>query len=305
MTISNSIPFIKQVLVYRGHEKHPLLGPYPDNIQKRIAMFDLLNQYRAAAKKPLWRVKTVAGEQLIDILKKERAEETLLVFPAGQSTRLDKVFTTAQTTFLQEEFFRKGGRGYFTCGSAYWVSAKRIYQDLCEEQPESRLPIMKTTQLPLFQGIAEGPLCPFPGKKYQVGFYSDAVRITDNTNECSIYLSGGGGFILPQNSGTQKIRTLARYLPSELQRLGKKENEQPRWENAAIMASVDQGAVLLAMFHPYYGARDIDVELYERVFPDCGTNWREVHRKLSPLDMRMRFVLHSMLDKLEEMDFGI
>src|ERR1700733_15645857 len=66
MNISNSIPFIKQVLVYKGHEKHPLLGPYADKIHKRIAIFDLLNQYRAVAKKPLWRVRTVAGEQLVE-----------------------------------------------------------------------------------------------------------------------------------------------------------------------------------------------------------------------------------------------
>ena len=292
---------IRQIIIYKGHEKNPLLGPYSANVEKRIKMFNELNKYRKEIQKPAWNVTTVAGEQLIDVLKNGNPQETLLVIPAGQSTNLDKVFSIAQTSFIKNEFFEKGGRGYFNCGSAYWVSEKRIYKDLCTEQPENCKTIVKTSNLSLFEGVSEGPLCPFPGKKYQVGFFSDAVQVTDGKALCTIYLSGGGSFF-PSKS-TQKIKILIKYLHPELARCGKPIQECEKWENAAIMVSVGKGAALLSMFHPYYGPNDIDVETYEKNFPECGTNWKKVKESLSPLDTRMRFVLKSMLCPLENMDW--
>ena len=292
---------ITKVIIYKGHEKNPLFGPYPDNIIKRIEMFEHLNRYREKTLQIPWKITSVAGEQLVETLKKENPENTLLVIPAGQSTRLDKVFSLEQTSFIKEDFLMKGGRGYFNCGSAYWVSSKRIYNDLCEEQPENRKPIVKTTNLSLFDGLSEGPLCPYPGQKYKVGFFSDAVRTSDGHNECTIYLSGGGCFV-PDKKSNQKILTLARYLPSELLKHGKTESELSKWEKAAILISVGKGAALLSMFHPYYGSNDMNVSLYEQAFPDSGTNWSEIKRKLSPLDVRMRFAFN-MISKLETMEF--
>ncbi|MGH2612897.1 MAG: hypothetical protein ACRDFB_07590, partial [Rhabdochlamydiaceae bacterium] len=124
---------INQVVIYKGHEKNSLLGPYHENILKRIIMFNLLNHYRG--ERPPWEVTAVAGEELTDTLKNHDPKKTLLVIPAGQSTHLDKVFSLEQTSFLKHRFFEKGGRGYFNCGSAYWVSEKRVYTDLCLEQP--------------------------------------------------------------------------------------------------------------------------------------------------------------------------
>ena len=63
-----TIPQIAQVLVYKGHQAHPLLGPYGDNIAKRIAMFDHLNTYREARKQRSWKVLAVTGEELSEIL---------------------------------------------------------------------------------------------------------------------------------------------------------------------------------------------------------------------------------------------
>ena len=297
--IRRCLPDISQVIVYKGHEKNPLFGPYADSIKKLITMFKNLNPYREANGKRTWTVISIAGEELVDRLKEANPEETLLIMPAGQTSRLDAVFTVAETTFLKDEFFSKGGRGYFTCGAAYWASSKRIYRDLCEGQSEKIQPTVKTSKLSLFDGTSEGPLCPYPGHENKVGFYHDAVRLNDGENECTIYLSGGGSCILEE--GAQKVKVLVRYLHSELFRLGKEKEEVRKWENAAIMASVGKGAVLLSMFHPYYGAGDIDVELYERVFSNCGTNWREVKDKLSPLDVRMKFV-YKMVCQLEEMD---
>lgn len=298
--VKRAFPQINKVIIYEGHKKNPFFGPYPENVGKRIQMFNLLNSYRERS----WKVVPIGGEELIQVLKEEDPKETLLVIPAGQSTRLDKVFSVKDTHFLKEEFFSKGGRGYFNCGSAYWVSSKRIYKDLCEEAPEVRKPIVKTTNLSLFQGIAEGPLCPFPGKKYQVGFFSDAVDVEGEHGSCTIFLSGGGSFMVDESAQDQQVKVLVRYPHSELIRHGKKKEECAKWEKAAIMVKVDQGAVLLSMFHPYYGPKDIDAEAYERALPDCGTNWRDVQSRLSPLDVRMQFVMRSMLGKLEAMDFN-
>jgi glutamine amidotransferase-like uncharacterized protein len=291
---------IRHILIYEGHKNHPVLGPYSENIIKRIKMFNELNKYREEINRQPWRVSTVPGEQLTKALKGSNPRDTLLVVPAGQSTNLDTVFTIQQTSAIKE-FLSDEGRGYVNCGSAYWVTEKRVYHDVCTEQPEQRKTIVKTSNLPLFNGIAEGPLCPFPGKKYQVGFFSDAVKVTDGTDLCSIYLSGGGSFIPRTNA--QKVKVLVKYAHSELIRFGKLVQECKKWENAAIMVSVGRGAMLLSMFHPYYGPKDIDVETYEQNFPDCGTNWRKVKDSLSPLDVRMRFALKAMLNPLEDMDW--
>jgi glutamine amidotransferase-like uncharacterized protein len=241
----------------------------------------------------------VPGESLIDCLKERDPKETLLIIPAGQSSNFDRVFSIAETTFLKEEFFTKGGRGCFNCGSAYWVSEKRIYKDLCLDEPSQIKTQIKSTKLPLFEGVSEGPLCPYPGKKYNVGFFSDAVSVVGKKDICTIYLSGGGSFF-PKERSSQKIQPLIKYSHDELIRLGKTPLECSKWENAAILASVGQGAILLSMFHPYYGAQDINAELYEKTFPECGTDWKAVKQRLSPFDVRMRFFLESMLDPLEK-----
>ena len=288
---------INHVLIYKGHVQNSLLGPYPENIRKRIEMFHLLNEYRV--NRPQWNITAVSGEDLTSVLQDHPTEETLLVIPAGQSTHLDRVFSRDQTSFLKK-WFESGGRGYFNCGSAYWVSEKRIYSDLCVEQPTQQSTFIKASQLPLFQGVSEGPLCPYPGKEYKVGFFSDAVSVTDGSNKCTIFLSGGGSFF-PRETG-QKVRVLVRYLPSELKRLSRN-RDYSAWKNAVILVSVGKGAALLSMFHPYYGPQDIDVDRYNKELPFSGTNWEEVHSRLSPLDVRMRFVLNAMLGPLENPSF--
>jgi glutamine amidotransferase-like uncharacterized protein len=293
--------WIRNVIVYKGHEANPLLGPYPENIIKQIDMFNILNSYRETFGRPAWKVTAIAGENLIDALQESDPSETLLVIPAGQSSNLDKVFSADELSFIRRKFLAEGGgRLYATCGASYMMSKVREYDGLCTQQPEKRELIVKQSVLPLFEGTAKGPLCPFPGKKYQLGFYSDAVKVTNGHDNCTIFLSGGGSFI-PFES-VQKVKVLIQYLDSELLRLKKEPREWKNWKNATILTQVGKGAALLSMFHPYYGPKDIDVESYERAFPDCGTNWKSVKENLSPLDKRMRFVLKSMLFPLEDFD---
>jgi glutamine amidotransferase-like uncharacterized protein len=211
--------------------------------------------------------------------------------PAGESTKFDQFISGEQIHFLQD-FFTRGGKGYFTCGAAYWASRKRIYHGICETQPELHKTVEKLSRISLFQGTAMGPLCPFPAKQFRAGFYSDAVQVTDGKRECTIFVSGGGSFIPDPD---QPSKVLVRYSRSELQRLGKAD----QLENAVVLANVGDGAVLLSMFHPYYGADDINVEAYEEAFYGSGTNWREVHARLSPHDERMQFVYESMIKPLE------
>jgi glutamine amidotransferase-like uncharacterized protein len=291
---------IRNVIIYKGHEHADTLGPYAANITKQIEMFNVLNPYRERCGRPPWKVTSVNGENLIDALQESNPKETLLVIPAGQSSNLDRVFSEKQTSFIRNKFMGEGGgRLYATCGASYMVSRVREYNGLCTEQPDRRELIVKHSTFPLFEGTAKGPLCPYPGKKYQVGYYSDAVGVTNGQDVCTIYLSGGGSFF-PHGSA-QKVKVLVKYLDSELLRLGKQPHECKNWENATILARVGEGAALLSMFHPYYGSQDIDVESYERVFPDCGTNWKAVHARLSSLDERMNFVLKSMLFPLEDL----
>lgn len=294
----NSIEPISRVVIYSGHQKHELFGSYHENIVKQIGMFTHLNNHRIYP----WKVISTSGEQLIETLKEGNSKETLLVIPAGQSSRLEKVFSIAEIAFIKDEFFAKGGRGYLTCGAAYWASSKRIYKELCEENSDKKETIVKHSTLALFDGIAEGPLCPFPGQKYKVGFYSDAVKVSHDLDDCTIFLSGGGSF-LPQLNSEQKVRVLVRYPHSELIRLGKKPEECQKWENGALLVSVGKGAILLAMFHPYYGSQDINADAYERAFPDCGTDWKKVQERLSPLDKRMQFFMKHMLAPLENLEF--
>ncbi|HEX2583297.1 MAG TPA: BPL-N domain-containing protein [Chlamydiales bacterium] len=285
---------IRSVIVYKGHG-NDLRGPYGENVIKQIDMFHILNRYRAESGRPPWTVTPVVGENLIEALRGSKPKETLLVIPAGQSSHLDKVFSVAETSFIREQFLAKGGgRLYATCGASYAMSAVRKYNGLSTQHPDRlELRVVKSV-FPVFEGEAEGPLCPYPGARYKVGFYSDAVTVQSEKDHCTIYLSGGGSFFLPQSG--QKVKVLVKYLDSELARLGK----PAHCSNATILAKVGKGAALLSMFHPYYGPNDIDVEAYERTFPNCGTNWRAVQENLSPLDVRMRFVLNAMLFPLED-----
>ncbi len=288
--------FITNVIVYKGHHVgKDLLGPYQENVTKQIGMFHCLNRYREERGRPPWKITSVAGEDLIDTLSKSRQNETLLVIPAGQSSNLDKAFSAAQTSFIKNQFLAEGGgRLYATCGASYAMSSLRKYDGLSTKNPDKRELKITKSIFPLFEGKAKGPICPYPGAKYQVGFYSDAVTVTNGKDNCTIYLSGGGSFFLPKNG--QKVTVPVKYLGSELARLGKSE----KWANAAILTKVGKGTILLSMFHPYYGPYDIDVQSYETVFPGSGTNWRAVKENLSPLDVRMRFVLNAMLFPLED-----
>ena len=276
---------IRHVVIYKGHEHSPLLGPYAQSVTKRIEMFLTMNKYREDQGRLPWNVAAVTGENLIAKLKALPVQETLLVIPAGQSSHLDAVFTHEQLSFIHHEFFAKGGRGEFNCGSAYWVSKKRLFSSTD----------VKVSQLPLFEGLSCGPLCPIPTNKYQVNFQSDATQITDGNTSCTIFLSGGGSFFA--ESETQAVKVLHRYLPQELSRF----NVNQEWENASILITIGKGAALLSMLHPYYGPDDFDC--FDRYFPGSGTDWKAVQETLSPLDDRMRFIFNTMLIPLEDIDF--
>lgn len=286
---------IQRVVIYTGHHKTEVLGPYFHNIEKRVKMFEALNLFREKLALQPWKVEAVSGEVLVDHLRAKPFSETLLVIPAGQSTHLDMVFDVTQMRFLQDEFFAAGGLGYLNCGSAYWASEIREYRDLCLAQPTKREVIKKKSQIPLFEGKAIGPLCPFPALEYKVGFFSDAVDVSyAEDKQCTIFLSGGGYFV-PREESDQKIKILAHYKLDELKRLGKSES----CSIAALVSKAGKGAVLLMMFHPYYGPQDIDVERYEKAFQGSGTDWRKIHERLSSEKERVEY-MHHVLQELQD-----
>jgi len=283
---------IRSILIYGGDKEHSNLGPYAFNAKKKEALFRDLAAFREIQGKDSWEILTFSGKNLVGELERRNPRVTLLVVPAGPSSNFDKSFSAEQLAFLRERFFNCGGRGWFTCGSAYWVSRVRCYSGA-----ES-----KNSLFPLFEGAAEGPLCPFPGNRYKTDFYSDAVKVTDGKSCCRLYLSGGGSFI-PDKESSQKVRVLARYSPKELRRLNIEEPALKKRENAAVMVSVGEGAALLEMFHPEYKAQDFDVERCKKAFPDCGTDWERVRSKIGSLADRVNFCL-ALLQPLEEMDFS-
>lgn len=288
---------IRQVVIYTGHQTNPLLGPYAENVRKRVEMFEKLNAYRKARGREAWKIVQAPGENLIG--KLQDPKHTLLVIPAGQSTHLDKVFSFQQLEFLKRRFFEVGGRGYLNCGSAYWASKTRVYSDLCTEQPTERRVIVKKSQLPLFKGTASGPLCPYSSPTYKVGFFSDAVTVTSGKRNCTILLSGGGSFHPAKDD--PDVQILARYPHSELIRYGKSPEQCSSAEIAAILVRIKKGAAILSMFHPYYSSHDLDPERYERAFPGSGTNWRRIVKQLSSEEHRLSFVLENFLFPLEDL----
>lgn len=275
---------IEKVAVYTGP------GPYEAHIPKNIAFFQKLNSLRKEKGLKPWEVVSICREEL-DSLKQPR--NTLLVIPAGQSTHLDQAFKVEHIEFLRT-FFLEGGRGFFTCGSAYWVCRKRIYEDICVQNPEQKVRLEKMSRLPLFSGVGRGPLCPFPGHKYHVGFYSEAIAIQNKEAFCHTLLSGGGSFLVdPEDSTTQVLATYAR---EELDRLQK----DASLENAVILTRFGEGKAVLAMIHPYYDPQDFDPAVYQQMFPDAGTDWESLQKRLSPQEERMRFVFEKILSPLEQ-----
>lgn len=288
---------IRTVIIYTGHRNHPLLGPYMTNVQKRIEMFTALNFYRQARGRDPWHIKPVSGENLLHAL--DDPKYSLLVIPAGQSTHLDEVFSSKQLTFLKKFFFEQGGRGYFNCGSAFWVSQKRIYSDVCAVQPTQRNVIEKESRLPLFSGTATGPICMHPSPSYKVGFYLDAIQVTNSNRTCTILLSGGGSF--QPKPGDAHVKVIAKYPHSELMRCGKTAQECPSIDIAAILLRLGKGGAVLSMFHPYYSSQDIDPVRYEQAFPGSGTNWKRIVKQLSSDEERLGFVLEKFLFPLEDL----
>lgn len=297
-----SINRFKHVVVYSGHKKGGVLGPYSENIRKRIDMFKDLNSYRAKEGHPLWDVTVTTGEDLVTTLSHLPIKESLLVIPAGQSSHLDKAFKKTETDYLTKEFFPNGGRGYLNCGSSYFASKKRIYDDICLENSTKTKRLEKVSQMPLFDGTAKGPLCAYPDSDYKVGFFHDAVKVEGKDSSCTIMLSGGGSFLFPENSA-QKSKVLARYSSDELVRLNILPKDHLKWQTAAIMVQIGKGAVFMGMFHPYYGKQDTNTERYEKNFPNSKTNWRYIHENLSSLDDRMLFVMNNFITPLEILDF--
>ncbi len=288
-------PF-ESVVIYQGHKSKTEAGPYWDNVVKQTEMFHLLNEDRKEKRERLWTVIPTDGEKLVEELRKHDPHKTLLVLPAGQSTNYDVVFSVVEKAFVLNEFFLKGGRVYATCGAAYWLTETREFNGLCAASPLVKQMIVKTNALALFKGVAKGPLCPFPGEKYKVGFYSDAVVVKDRASdlECTVLLSGGGSFF-PMESPDQQVQVLVHYKREELERL----RFGAEFENAVVFVKRGEGAALLSMFHPYYSLSDSDAERYAVAFSDAGTDWHALHSRISSLQERIRFMREAMLDPLE------
>lgn len=251
----------RNVLIYRGHRRYPF-GPYADHIPLQKKMFEMLNTYRND--RPQWKVSLVSGGEIVKTLSSFEPKSTLFVIPAGESSHLDEVFQDEEIEKIQE-FVLQGGKMSLSCGSAYWASEERTF-----------LGETKQSRLPLFQGRAIGPL--FQTSKQ--GFPSKVVPIQAATNEenLSVFLHGGGIF---DPLKTKPFQALQYY------NLKKEETDK---KIAALISGYGEGAVLMSMFHIYFGADDLES------FRIRQKNWK---RDISPTYFRCK-TFAGMLESLED-----
>ncbi len=293
MQISTCCP-ITTVYIYAGHQmptksaaQVQVKGPYAMSVDKHTFMFEKVNEVCNKQ----WKILKIYGHEIIRTLSEAILDTTLLVIPAGESSELDEVFSLNEINTIQEAV-KKGLRLYATCGSAYWAARKRIWNDRCVIQPETRNEIAKTGKINLFEGIAIGPLSPYPGQTYSTAFFHEAIEIQDlHQQKITVLLSGGGTFFLADQSA-QTVKTLAFYSPSELQKHGKGEE----WAKAVISCGYGQGKAILSMLHPGYGAEDIDVQAYNQAFPERKDDWQNIRDSLSPTVKRIEFVARILED---------
>jgi glutamine amidotransferase-like uncharacterized protein len=253
---------IRQVLIYGAS------GCYADQVGKLKTLFYDLNHRRWLK----WRVTHIDGSCLAKELS-VNPKETLLVIPAGPSSKLEESFVQEGTIEAICEFIKeKGGRIFATCGASYAFSLAREYNRS-----------IRFSKVPLFEGTAHGPIS-------IQSLEAEAVRVSNGKEEYSLFLSGGGTLRPLQR---ENVEVLAKYVPQELnQRVRARQD----WENAAILCGVGAGSMILTMPHLEYGANDIGPEL-ETNFPK--TNWFELKNNLSSDLERLDFTA-SLLSNLEE-----
>jgi len=281
---------IENIYIYQGHRvfnpknnQIQFKGPYGMSVEKHNFMFDEVNKLQNKQ----WKISPVYGEHLSKILSNRSFGNDLLVIPAGESTELDGAFSDDDLSLIKNAV-RQGMRLYGTCGSAYWLSKKRIWNDKCSVQPEEMKEIIKTSSMDFFSGIAVGPLSPYPGQTYSTMFFHEAVQIqTLSGRKVTVLLSGGGTFLSENNEELDRsVKTLAFYPSEELEKYQKNKS----WEKAVISCEYGLGKVILAMVHPGYGAEDINVEAYSMAFQSRTDRWQEIKDSLSSLEERMNFV---------------
>ncbi|MBS0654173.1 MAG: hypothetical protein JSR46_00200 [Verrucomicrobia bacterium] len=257
------------------------------SVDKHNFMFDQVNKLQHKK----WTISPIYGEELAEMLQdrlsRDALQDVLMVIPAGESTQLDEAFSQEETSLINESV-QRGMCIYGTCGSAYWMSAKRIWDDKCSIQPEDCDRITKTSSMGLFLGTAIGPLSPYPGQTYNTSFFHEAVNLSTISGQpVTVLLSGGGTFFVDEAKlKGQTVKTLAYYLPEELDKYQKNET----WRSAVISCTCKRGKVIVAMVHPGYGCEDIHVATYNQAFPDRGDDWQGIRDRLSPLEERMAFV---------------
>lgn len=295
---------IETAVVYKGHRTPPF-GCYLECAIKQEHALAELNHTRLITGLRPWAIISMAGEQLMQTLRSLSPRRTLLIMPAGESSKIEAVFSPSEKQQILD-FLKDGGRAHFTCGMAYLGMWRRNYMD-------HRVFTSRLSSLPVTEGLAEGPLIPYrgelrPAEEFPDGLRvtTEAVRVTDGEFECDAYVGGGGVFRLPTvpSQSGQQVRPLAWYVTSEIRRLrGPGEKDPSRWKIAAILASVKAGGVLKTMFHLEYGPDCINPEVMTTHFPDDGTNWRKVREKLEATEHNRLLFLGKMYGALEALEF--
>lgn len=298
---------IESVYIYRGHLRslqpwlgktvQTIQGPYLESIAKHQFIFHQIKEQ----KQRKWKIELIYGHEIIPTLQKIKLSFTihssLLVIPAGESSELDAAFSDEEASSIKESV-GEGLRILGTCGSAYYLSLEREWNDKCSIQPKDTTSLRKTSKMGIYQGRAIGPLSPYPGQIYNSAFFHEAIKIIGKQNEATVLVSGGGTFVPIDSSLTtlmkQRVEVLAKYDLKELPRFSK----DATWSPAVVLCDYGKGAAVLSKIHPAYGPEDIDLDSYRKAFPNRKDDWEGIRNSLSPLSKRVS-LFYEFIEALE------
>ena len=251
---------VSRVLIYTGHRGG--LGPYHESVKGCVDTFTVL------AKRFSWKVCQVRGEDLTSTLAKQVFRKTMLVIPAGPSTILERTFAEEEL-FNIEDACKKGVKLVLICGSAFLFSHIRAWQ-ASEKALKSTY---KLSKMPLFPGIAKGPLYFSSHKNSDMTFRHQAVELSTKWGKIKLLNSGGGAFV----SEDEGVEVLATYSAEELERLKKATS----WKNAIIKYRLGLGEILMSMVHFELGPEKIDEKMMKHLFRDREKDWAKIKKSLS------------------------
>lgn len=214
-------------------------GVYGESVTKLMRLFGYVQGP--------WEIKTV-GEKELEIEKWD-PKSTLFILPGGKAGEYDG--SLGEYVPKLKEFVKQGGFFFSVCGGSYFASQHTVYQMSPTEVLE------RERSLALFEGSAEGPLV--PSSSTDISFHHGALEIEwqESKKRAPVLVSGGGRFV--PNGSKRRYEVLATYADATI---------------AVVKTYVGKGRAILSSLHLGYHASDINVGVYQELFP--VHDWKKI-----------------------------